>query len=110
VDQEGLEKKIIKELLEMCKAQILKKVRSMVIFYSEYARASTKHDMLVVELINSDRRDMMRWKRALGVIVVSFTRLGCPRHGKGCFIPQSTSNHSKILRSTQRYHWIIVAC
>jgi hypothetical protein len=39
VKAEGLEKKSIKELREMFKAQILKKVRSIVIFFSKYTRA-----------------------------------------------------------------------
>ena len=38
---EGLENKSIKELREMCKAQVFKKVRSIVIFFSKYTRALT---------------------------------------------------------------------
>ena len=42
---EGLEKKSIKELREMCKAQILRKVRSIVIFFSKCTRALTFEDL-----------------------------------------------------------------
>jgi hypothetical protein len=38
---EGLENKSVKELREMCKAQIYKNVRSVVIFFSKYTRALT---------------------------------------------------------------------
>ena len=38
---EGLENKSVKELREMCKAQIYKNVRSIVIFFSKYTRALT---------------------------------------------------------------------
>ena len=38
---ESLENKSVKELREMCKAQIYKNVRSIVIFFSKYTRALT---------------------------------------------------------------------
>ena len=42
---EGLENKSVKELREMCKAQILRKVRSIVIFFSKCTRALTFEDL-----------------------------------------------------------------
>jgi len=43
--EEGLEKKSIKELREMCKALILRKVRSIVIIFGKYTKPLTFEDL-----------------------------------------------------------------